>query len=236
MLLVFYHSTLHFFLVSCRADQKGFLSCLEWCLFFYQFVFFLIINWCKSVFLPNCLFEEIKYFRVNTVTIKQCNNVSIIQTLQGDSRPLCLMLAFWSPCLQVNLSDYMLWLVYVHLLLIIIINLFICFSLWPPAKDVVEQTVCIVQSTCVNVHSMSGKDFISPLPFQVRTLHIFCRFSFSKDRTNYDSRFIWRINFSLALFQERRCHSRTLVSVIRDWSSLTVFLAQWLMLCLFCET
>uniref|UniRef100_A0A673NM55 Anaphase-promoting complex subunit 1-like n=1 Tax=Sinocyclocheilus rhinocerous TaxID=307959 RepID=A0A673NM55_9TELE len=37
-------------------------------------------------------------------------------------------------------------------------------------KDVVEQTVCIVQSTCVNVHSMSGKDFMSPLPFQVRTL------------------------------------------------------------------
>lgn len=35
--------------------------------------------------------------------------------------------------------------------------------------DVEEQTVCIVQSTCVNVHSVSGKDFISPLPFQVRT-------------------------------------------------------------------
>ncbi|XP_067276723.1 anaphase-promoting complex subunit 1 isoform X1 [Pseudorasbora parva] len=37
-------------------------------------------------------------------------------------------------------------------------------------KDVVEQTVCIVQSTCVNIHSMSGKDFISPLPFQVSAL------------------------------------------------------------------
>uniref|UniRef100_A0A8C1Q7R7 Anaphase-promoting complex subunit 1 n=1 Tax=Cyprinus carpio TaxID=7962 RepID=A0A8C1Q7R7_CYPCA len=37
-------------------------------------------------------------------------------------------------------------------------------------KDVVEKTVCIVQSTCVNVHSMSGKDFISPLPFQVSAL------------------------------------------------------------------
>ncbi|XP_046885397.1 LOW QUALITY PROTEIN: anaphase-promoting complex subunit 1 [Hypomesus transpacificus] len=36
--------------------------------------------------------------------------------------------------------------------------------------DVEEQTVCIVQSTCVNVHSVSGKDFISPLPFQVSTL------------------------------------------------------------------
>uniref|UniRef100_A0A672PRJ0 Anaphase-promoting complex subunit 1 n=1 Tax=Sinocyclocheilus grahami TaxID=75366 RepID=A0A672PRJ0_SINGR len=31
-------------------------------------------------------------------------------------------------------------------------------------------TVCIVQSTCVNVHSMSGKDFMSPLPFQVSAL------------------------------------------------------------------
>ncbi|MBN3295003.1 APC1 protein, partial [Amia calva] len=34
----------------------------------------------------------------------------------------------------------------------------------------VEQTVCIVQSTCVNVHSVTGKDFISPLPFQVSTV------------------------------------------------------------------
>lgn len=30
-----------------------------------------------------------------------------------------------------------------------------------------EQTVCIVQSTCINVHTVTGKDFISPLPFQV---------------------------------------------------------------------
>ncbi|XP_034407430.1 anaphase-promoting complex subunit 1 isoform X2 [Cyclopterus lumpus] len=30
-----------------------------------------------------------------------------------------------------------------------------------------EQTVCIVQSSCINVHTVSGKDFISPLPFQV---------------------------------------------------------------------
>ncbi|XP_066534503.1 anaphase-promoting complex subunit 1 isoform X2 [Hoplias malabaricus] len=37
-------------------------------------------------------------------------------------------------------------------------------------KDIVEQSVCIVQSMCVNVHTMSGKDFISPLPFQVSTL------------------------------------------------------------------
>uniref|UniRef100_A0A665T3E7 Anaphase-promoting complex subunit 1 n=1 Tax=Echeneis naucrates TaxID=173247 RepID=A0A665T3E7_ECHNA len=31
-----------------------------------------------------------------------------------------------------------------------------------------EQTVCIIQSSCVNVHTVTGKDFISPLPFQVR--------------------------------------------------------------------
>uniref|UniRef100_A0A4W4HBL4 Anaphase-promoting complex subunit 1 n=1 Tax=Electrophorus electricus TaxID=8005 RepID=A0A4W4HBL4_ELEEL len=37
-------------------------------------------------------------------------------------------------------------------------------------KEKVEQSVCIVQSTCVNVHTVSGKDFISPLPFQVSTL------------------------------------------------------------------
>ncbi|KAK0145167.1 Anaphase-promoting complex subunit 1 [Merluccius polli] len=33
-----------------------------------------------------------------------------------------------------------------------------------------EQTVCILQSSCVNVHSVTGKDFISPLPFQVSHL------------------------------------------------------------------
>uniref|UniRef100_A0A3Q3R8Z7 Uncharacterized protein n=1 Tax=Monopterus albus TaxID=43700 RepID=A0A3Q3R8Z7_MONAL len=32
----------------------------------------------------------------------------------------------------------------------------------------VEKTVCIIQSSCVNVHTVTGKDFISPLPFQVR--------------------------------------------------------------------
>ncbi|CAJ1067046.1 anaphase-promoting complex subunit 1 isoform X1 [Xyrichtys novacula] len=34
-------------------------------------------------------------------------------------------------------------------------------------EDEVEHTVCIVQRSCVNVHTVSGKDFISPLPFQV---------------------------------------------------------------------
>lgn len=36
------------------------------------------------------------------------------------------------------------------------------------AEEEVEQTVCIVQRSCVNVHTVTGKDFISPLPFQVR--------------------------------------------------------------------
>uniref|UniRef100_A0A3Q0RVK0 Anaphase-promoting complex subunit 1 n=1 Tax=Amphilophus citrinellus TaxID=61819 RepID=A0A3Q0RVK0_AMPCI len=34
-------------------------------------------------------------------------------------------------------------------------------------EEEVEHTVCIVQSSCVNVHTVTGKDFISPLPFQV---------------------------------------------------------------------
>ncbi|XP_027133594.1 anaphase-promoting complex subunit 1 [Larimichthys crocea] len=34
-------------------------------------------------------------------------------------------------------------------------------------EEEVEQTVCIIQSSCVNVHTVTGKDFISPLPFQV---------------------------------------------------------------------
>ncbi|KAL2083271.1 hypothetical protein ACEWY4_021044 [Coilia grayii] len=37
-------------------------------------------------------------------------------------------------------------------------------------KEIVEHTVCIAQGTCVNVHSVSGKDFIAPLPFQVSAL------------------------------------------------------------------
>jgi hypothetical protein len=36
-----------------------------------------------------------------------------------------------------------------------------------PEQEILEKTVCIVQSSCVNVHSVTGKDFISPLPFQV---------------------------------------------------------------------
>ncbi|XP_041866489.1 anaphase-promoting complex subunit 1 isoform X2 [Melanotaenia boesemani] len=35
------------------------------------------------------------------------------------------------------------------------------------AVEDLEHTVCIVQSSCINVHTVTGKDFISPLPFQV---------------------------------------------------------------------
>ncbi|KAM4592171.1 anaphase-promoting complex subunit 1 isoform 1-T1 [Odontesthes bonariensis] len=34
-------------------------------------------------------------------------------------------------------------------------------------EEEVEHSVCIIQSSCVNVHTVTGKDFISPLPFQV---------------------------------------------------------------------
>uniref|UniRef100_A0A672FMK0 Anaphase-promoting complex subunit 1 n=1 Tax=Salarias fasciatus TaxID=181472 RepID=A0A672FMK0_SALFA len=34
-------------------------------------------------------------------------------------------------------------------------------------EEDVEHTVCIVQSNCINIHSVTGKDFLSPLPFQV---------------------------------------------------------------------
>ncbi|KAF3708026.1 Anaphase-promoting complex subunit 1 [Channa argus] len=34
-------------------------------------------------------------------------------------------------------------------------------------EEEVEQTVCIIQSSCVNVHTVTGKDFIAPLPFPV---------------------------------------------------------------------
>ncbi|XP_031679565.1 anaphase-promoting complex subunit 1 [Oncorhynchus kisutch] len=38
-------------------------------------------------------------------------------------------------------------------------------------QDVMEQTVCIVPSSCVNVHSVTPKDLISPLHFQGTSSH-----------------------------------------------------------------
>lgn len=36
--------------------------------------------------------------------------------------------------------------------------------------ETLEQTVCIVQNSCLNVHTVTGKDFTAPLPFQVSNL------------------------------------------------------------------
>ncbi|XP_077585962.1 anaphase-promoting complex subunit 1 isoform X1 [Stigmatopora nigra] len=43
------------------------------------------------------------------------------------------------------------------------------FPVLPSKKDddTVERTVCIVQNGCINIHTVTGKDFLSPLPFQV---------------------------------------------------------------------
>ncbi|GCB83262.1 hypothetical protein scyTo_0023842 [Scyliorhinus torazame] len=35
------------------------------------------------------------------------------------------------------------------------------------AQEKTEKCVCIVQRSCVNVHTVDGKDYIAPLPFQV---------------------------------------------------------------------
>ncbi|XP_053552431.1 anaphase-promoting complex subunit 1, partial [Bombina bombina] len=34
-------------------------------------------------------------------------------------------------------------------------------------QDTVERCICILQSSCINVHNTEGKDYIAPLPFQV---------------------------------------------------------------------
>uniref|UniRef100_A0A672FSP0 Anaphase-promoting complex subunit 1 n=1 Tax=Salarias fasciatus TaxID=181472 RepID=A0A672FSP0_SALFA len=39
-------------------------------------------------------------------------------------------------------------------------------------EEDVEHTVCIVQSNCINIHSVTGKDFLSPLPFQQNMFRI----------------------------------------------------------------
>uniref|UniRef100_A0A8C5E585 Anaphase-promoting complex subunit 1 n=1 Tax=Gouania willdenowi TaxID=441366 RepID=A0A8C5E585_GOUWI len=51
-------------------------------------------------------------------------------------------------------------------------------------EEDVEQSVCIVQSSCVNVHSVTGKDFISPLPFQVRAVAWATKFGLLLERKN----------------------------------------------------
>lgn len=34
-------------------------------------------------------------------------------------------------------------------------------------SDEVEKCICILQSSCINMHSIEGKDYIASLPFQV---------------------------------------------------------------------
>lgn len=34
-------------------------------------------------------------------------------------------------------------------------------------SDEVERCICILQSSCINMHSIEGKDYIASLPFQV---------------------------------------------------------------------
>ncbi|XP_042671415.1 anaphase-promoting complex subunit 1 isoform X1 [Centrocercus urophasianus] len=38
------------------------------------------------------------------------------------------------------------------------------------SKEIVQKCVCILQSSCVNVHSIDGKDYIAALPFQVANI------------------------------------------------------------------
>uniref|UniRef100_A0A8C3M1E7 Anaphase-promoting complex subunit 1 n=1 Tax=Chrysolophus pictus TaxID=9089 RepID=A0A8C3M1E7_CHRPC len=44
-------------------------------------------------------------------------------------------------------------------------------ALWfSGGKEIVQKCVCILQSSCVNVHSIDGKDYIAALPFQVANI------------------------------------------------------------------
>uniref|UniRef100_G3N8P6 Anaphase promoting complex subunit 1 n=1 Tax=Gasterosteus aculeatus aculeatus TaxID=481459 RepID=G3N8P6_GASAC len=53
-------------------------------------------------------------------------------------------------------------------------------------EEEVEQTVCIVQSSCINVHTVTGKDFIAPLPFQVSNVWA-TKFGLLLERKNTDA-------------------------------------------------
>ncbi|KAM4771923.1 anaphase-promoting complex subunit 1 [Rhinophrynus dorsalis] len=54
-------------------------------------------------------------------------------------------------------------------------------------EDKVEKCVCVLQSSCINVHNTEGKDYIAPLPFQVANVWptkyglLFERYSCSHD-------------------------------------------------------
>ncbi|XP_037322013.2 anaphase-promoting complex subunit 1 isoform X3 [Pungitius pungitius] len=53
-------------------------------------------------------------------------------------------------------------------------------------EEEVEQTVCIIQSSCINVHTVTGKDFIAPLPFQVSNVWA-TKFGLLLERKNTDA-------------------------------------------------
>uniref|UniRef100_A0A8C5XAC6 Anaphase-promoting complex subunit 1 n=1 Tax=Malurus cyaneus samueli TaxID=2593467 RepID=A0A8C5XAC6_9PASS len=44
---------------------------------------------------------------------------------------------------------------------------------WDKADGEVEKCICILQNSCINIHSMEGKDYIAALPFQVTSALLF---------------------------------------------------------------
>lgn len=47
------------------------------------------------------------------------------------------------------------------------ILLFFVSSAVSGSDEIVEKCICILQNSCINVHSIEGKDYIAALPFQV---------------------------------------------------------------------
>lgn len=43
---------------------------------------------------------------------------------------------------------------------------FVCSAV-SGSDEIVEKCICILQNSCINVHSIEGKDYIAALPFQV---------------------------------------------------------------------
>lgn len=47
-----------------------------------------------------------------------------------------------------------------------ILMFFVCSAV-SGSDEIVEKCICILQNSCINVHSIEGKDYIAALPFQV---------------------------------------------------------------------
>lgn len=47
-----------------------------------------------------------------------------------------------------------------------ILLFFVCSAV-SGSDEIVEKCICILQNSCINVHSIEGKDYIAALPFQV---------------------------------------------------------------------